>query len=130
MERQTIALLDTPQADSVRDAEDGVAGSSVSNSPDLLPANIRIENTVLESSVYSFSWKWFILKEFLTEGDDGKMGTQEQQHKKVPRSWGIRKLRQLSYVLAGSGASIKGGPAVISCLAGEEWKGELRWLTF
>ena len=102
-------MLDIPQADSVRDAEDGVAGSSVSNSPDLLPANIRIENTFLESSVYSFSWKWFLLKGFLTEGDDGKMGIQEQQHEKVPRSWGIRKLRQLSCILAGSGASIKRG---------------------
>lgn len=45
MERKTIYLLDTPQADSVRDAKDGVAGSSVSNAPNLLPANMRIENT-------------------------------------------------------------------------------------
>lgn len=131
MERKTIYLLDTPQADSVRDAEDGVAESSVSNAPNLLPANMRIENTFLGSTVYSFSWKWFILKELLTEGDDERMGIQQQQHKKVPRSRGIRKLRQLSCILAGSSASsIKGGHEIISCLAGEEWKRDLRWLTF
>ena len=93
----------------MRDAEDGVTGSNVCNSPNLLPANIRIENTFLESSVYSFRWKWFILKELLTEGDDERMGIQQQQHKKVPGSRGIRKLRQLSCILAGSSASsIKG----------------------
>ena len=129
MESKTVYLLDTPQVDSVRDAEDGVAGSNVSNSPDLLPANIRIENTFLESSVYSFGWKWFILKEFLTAGDDGRMGIQQQQqHKKVPRSQGFRKAVVMH--LSWKQCLHQGVRGIISCLTGEEWKRELRWLTF
>lgn len=101
-------MLDTPQADSVRDAEDGVAGSNVSNSPDLLPANIKIENIFLEPSVYSFGWKWFILKEFLTAGDDGRMGfSRSSSTRKFPGAGVLE--RQLSCIIkAESDASIKG----------------------